>query len=50
MGNINIEIPSEVHKRLKIASAVNSIAIKQYIIQALEEAMQKRGKHDKSKH
>ena len=48
MGNINIEIPKEVHKKLKIASAVNSITIKQYIILALQDSVKKRGKYDKS--
>jgi predicted HicB family RNase H-like nuclease len=34
--NINIELPDELHKKLKIDAAVNSKTIKQLIIEYLQ--------------
>ncbi|MBW2999034.1 hypothetical protein KY339_00030 [Candidatus Woesearchaeota archaeon] len=46
MTRVNIEIPEEVHKKVKIACAVNSTTLIQFINQAIEEKL----KHDKGKH
>jgi predicted DNA binding CopG/RHH family protein len=35
--NINIEVPDEIHKRIKILSAMQGIPIKELIVKALEE-------------
>ena len=39
MVNINIEVPDEIHKRIKIVSAMEGILIKDFIIRALEESV-----------
>jgi predicted HicB family RNase H-like nuclease len=40
MVNVNIEVPDEIHKRIKILSAMQGIAIKDIIIKALEESVE----------
>ena len=40
MVNINIEIPSETHKKIKILSAMQGIPIKELIVKALEESVE----------
>lgn len=37
MVNINIEIPEELHKKIKLASIVQDITLKDYIIRVLEK-------------
>jgi len=37
MVNINIEIPEELHKKLKFSSAVKDQTLKDYIINILDE-------------
>ncbi|MFH0869854.1 MAG: hypothetical protein V1866_02250 [archaeon] len=37
--NINIELPDEVHKRIKILSAMEGIPLKDVIIRALEKSV-----------
>jgi len=37
MVNINIEVPDEIHKKIKILSAMQEIPIKELIVKALEE-------------
>ncbi|MBN1792601.1 toxin-antitoxin system HicB family antitoxin [Candidatus Woesearchaeota archaeon] len=37
MPNINIEVPEEVHKKIKILSASEGISLKDLIVKALEE-------------
>ena len=44
MGNINIEIPDDVHKKVKAHCALQGTTIKDFIIKALEEKL-KRGQH-----
>ena len=39
MVNINIEIPDETHKKIKIISAMQGTPIKELIVQALEESV-----------
>ena len=44
MVNINIEVPGEVHKKIKILSAMQGIPIKELIAKALEESVKNEGK------
>ena len=37
MVNVNIEVPEDVHKKVKILAASKGISLKELIIQALEE-------------
>jgi predicted HicB family RNase H-like nuclease len=39
MVNINIEVPDEIHKRIRILSAMQGIAIKELIVKALEDSV-----------
>ncbi|MEM4336957.1 MAG: toxin-antitoxin system HicB family antitoxin [Candidatus Woesearchaeota archaeon] len=41
MGNINIDIPDELHKQLKVCCAMQDISIKDFIVQSLEEEIKK---------
>jgi predicted HicB family RNase H-like nuclease len=43
MVNINIEIPDDVHKKVKLAAVLADKTIKSYIIDALAENLKKRG-------
>ncbi len=38
MVNINIEIPEDTHKRIKILAATKGTSLKELIIHALEES------------
>jgi predicted HicB family RNase H-like nuclease len=42
--NINLEVPDEVHKKIKILSAMQGTPIKELIVKALEESV---GKNEK---
>ncbi len=47
MGNINIELSDELHRKAKIYCAENSVTIKSLIIELLEreaKAFEKKGK------
>jgi len=44
MTNINIELPEELHKQLKIFCAMHGISIKDFLIQSLEEEAKESGK------
>ena len=46
MVNVNIEIPDDLHKRLKLASVMDSTTIKQLVIDILAEEA---GKGDKKR-
>jgi len=37
MVNINIEIPEELHKKVKLASIMQDLTLKDYIIKVLEQ-------------
>lgn len=37
MTNINIEIPNELHKKIKLASVIKDTTIKQLIIETLKK-------------
>jgi len=41
MTNINIEIPDELHKKLKIACAIADVTIKEELIKLIEERVKK---------
>lgn len=46
MANINIPLPPDLHKQLKLASLQQDTSLKEFIIQALDKKMRKkRGKH-----
>lgn len=45
MTNINIKIPDDVHKKFKIACAVEDVTLKERILKLLEEALGKDDKH-----
>ena len=45
MVNINIEIPDDLHKRLRVKSAVKDTTQKDLIIQFLNDYLEKHGKH-----
>lgn len=39
MGNINIELPNELHKKMKMICALTSDTIEQFVNRALEKKM-----------
>jgi predicted transcriptional regulator len=41
MGRVNIEIPDELHKKVKIACAVNSTTLIEFINQAVEDKLKR---------
>jgi hypothetical protein len=42
MTNVNIEIPDELHKKLKIQCAVEEKTLRDYIVQSLEDRLKKK--------
>ncbi len=42
MTNINIEIPDELHKKLKIQCAVEEKTLRDYIVDSLEQRLKKK--------
>ena len=42
MTNINIEIPDELHKKIKLNAVKEDTSIKEYIIQILQEYISKK--------
>ncbi|MBW3023063.1 type II toxin-antitoxin system HicB family antitoxin [Candidatus Woesearchaeota archaeon] len=49
MGNINIELPEELHKEIKIFCAIHGISIKDFLIKSLEEDAEKKEADEKKK-
>jgi predicted HicB family RNase H-like nuclease len=43
MGRVNIEIPEELHREMKVACASNSITVIEFIKKAIEDKLKKRG-------
>jgi predicted HicB family RNase H-like nuclease len=41
MTNINIEIPDDLHKKLKIQCAIEEKTLKDYIVETLEDTLKK---------
>jgi predicted HicB family RNase H-like nuclease len=37
--NINLEVPDEIHKKIKILSATQGVPIKELIVKTLEESV-----------
>lgn len=42
MTNINIEIPDELHKKVKIKCAVDEMTLKEFIVRAVEEKLKQK--------
>jgi hypothetical protein len=42
--NINIEIPEDIHKKIKILSAMQGTALKELIVKTLEESMNEKNR------
>lgn len=42
MTNINIEIPDELHKKVKIQCAVDEMTLKEFIVRAVEEKLKRK--------
>ena len=42
MTNVNIEIPDELHKKVKIQCAVDEMTLKEFIAIALEEKLKRK--------
>ena len=40
MVNINLEVPDEIHKKIKILATIQGIPIKELIVKALEESVE----------
>jgi len=47
MVNINIVIPDELHRELKVVSAIKGITLKELIIKVAEESTKKNKKLDR---
>ncbi|MBW2991913.1 3-hydroxyacyl-CoA dehydrogenase [Candidatus Woesearchaeota archaeon] len=41
MGNVNIKIPDEVHKQVRVACAVDSITLIEFINNAIKEKLER---------
>ena len=42
MTNINIEIPDDLHKKVKIQCAIEEITLKEFVIKAIEEKVKEK--------
>ncbi|MFH1589472.1 MAG: hypothetical protein ABIB43_02810 [archaeon] len=42
MTNINIEIPNDIHKKIKLKAVLNDLTIKDHIIKTLEKKFSKK--------
>ena len=42
MTNINIDIPDEIHKKAKIQSAIEEITLKEFVINALKDTIERK--------
>ena len=49
MGNINIELPEELHKQIKVYCATHDISIKDFLIKSLEEEADEKEKRGNKK-
>jgi hypothetical protein len=38
--NINIEVPDDIHKKIKILAAMQGVPIKEFIVKTLEEGVE----------
>jgi len=44
MVNINIEIPDELHKRMKLAAITQDATLKEYLIAQLDARLRRQGR------
>lgn len=44
MVNINIQLPDDLHKRVKLSAVQQDTTVKDYIIAALDEELRRRGR------
>lgn len=42
MVNVNVEIPDEIHRQVKVASILNNVTLREQIIRLLEEELKKK--------
>ena len=49
MGNINVPIPDELHKELKVRAAIDSITIKQLVVKFIEKHLEENEQKKKSR-
>jgi predicted HicB family RNase H-like nuclease len=42
MTNINIEIPDDLHKKVKIKCAIDEISLKEFVLSAIEEKIKQK--------
>lgn len=42
MANINIEIPDEVYKKVKLAAIMGDMTVKDFVIKRLDEGLRRR--------
>ena len=49
MVNINIEIPDELHRKIKVYCAIHNLTIKQFIISSLDKNINLENKKKKNK-
>ena len=42
MGNINIDIPEELHRKIKVICAMNEISIRDFLVKSLAERIGKK--------
>jgi predicted HicB family RNase H-like nuclease len=44
MVNINVEVPDELHKQVKLAAIKTDKTVKEYVIGTLDEGLRRRGR------
>lgn len=44
MVNINIEVPDDLHKRVKLAAVQTDKTVKTYVIERITDGLRRRGK------
>lgn len=42
MTNINIEIPDDLHKKVKIKCAIDEVSLKEFVLSAIEEKIKQK--------
>ncbi len=42
MANVNITIPDDLHKKIKVACAVQEITLKEYLIEKLRQHLKRK--------
>lgn len=44
MVNINIEVPDELHRKVKLSAVIENKTVKDFIIGRLDEGLRRRGR------